>query len=232
MSTHIGVVLDMSGSMGYATDDTKGSVISYVKEIKKGIEDGIFNLTIFDTVFEEWVKDKPLKDVKIESVMSEYRPRGNTALYDAIGHTVRRMKKAIDRFDKSIVVIVTDGYENSSTIDDRKSINKLVNKLQKSGNWTFIYLGANVDSWAEANKIGIPRGNTAWYSYGKGQFRSAEAVALGTINLSASPRSASPDFFRTDAKTGTDFREEVFDVDQVLLSSSDTPVKKRSVNKS
>jgi len=207
MSTHVGVILDMSGSMGVAVDDTKGSISNYVKGLKKELKDGIFSFTIFDTVFENWVNSKPLKDIDIDNVLAKYQPRGWTALYDAIGVTVKKMKKNVDEFDRAILVIVTDGYENSSRKYDETKINKILTKLQKNGNWTVVFLGANIDSWAAARRIGIFDGNVAQYSYGKGQFRSSDALLRGTTHFYQSGAKATNSLF-ADAKLSQDYTED------------------------
>jgi hypothetical protein len=214
MHTHIGVVLDMSGSMNGFTEDTKGSVSSYVKEIKKEIKGGVFSLTAFDTVFENWIDSKPLSRVNIDEVLKKYRPRGWTALYDAIGNTISKMRKQMNEFDEAILVVITDGYENSSKKYTSDKIKKLVTKLQKKGNWTFVYLGADVDAWDESSKIGISWGNTAQYKKGARQKDTGIALAAATITRSYSPGKTTANFF-SDSGLPQNYEEE-FNADQVL----------------
>lgn len=201
---HIGYVLDMSGSMGVAVDDTKGSVASYIDKTKEEIPEARFNLTIFDTVFEKWVDDVPLRALDGKKVVAEYQPRGATALYDAIGKTIKSIKNKLEDGDKAIVVITTDGYENSSRKETKESILNKITKLTKKGNWTFIYLGTNVDAWAEADKIGILAGNTALYSYGKGQFRANDGLVFATASLARSSSGSSATAF---ADAGVDVKQ-------------------------
>jgi len=51
--------------------------------------------------------------------------------------------------------------ENSSTKHNQDCLKDLVSKLKKEGNWTFVFLGANQDSWATGNLIGVDAGNVA-----------------------------------------------------------------------
>jgi hypothetical protein len=206
MSTHIALILDKSGSMSVATQETKDSVVSYVKKVRKQITDAFFTLTAFNTKSETWVESQPLNEVKINSVLDKYIPTGSTALYDAVGSTIKKVRKVVGEQDKALVVIITDGQENSSVEYDRKKLNKLINKLTDKGNWTFIFLGANVDSWAEANKIGIAPGNVGQYTYGKGQFRSSDSLVHSTVALSASPNFSTETAF-ADAGQTQDFTE-------------------------
>jgi len=58
--------------------------------------------------------------------------------------------------------IMTDGEENSSTEYTRAAIFKLIRDREKEG-WAFVCLGANQDTWAASESIGIHRRNSANY---------------------------------------------------------------------
>jgi len=57
---------------------------------------------------------------------------------------------------------MTDGEENSSTEYTRAAIFKLIRDREKEG-WAFVCLGANQDTWAASESIGIHRRNSANY---------------------------------------------------------------------
>ena len=82
-----------------------------------------------------------------------YRPGGMTALYDAIGHTVLQTETRLDGEnrggEKVLVVVMTDGLENSSTDYDAHGIAELVRSYGERPNWTFVYLGAGHDTIEE-----------------------------------------------------------------------------------
>ena len=59
---------------------------------------------------------------------------------------------------KSLFIITTDGYENSSLEYTKDKIKKLI---EKHSNWEFIYLGADIDSYSEASLIGIKKERTS-----------------------------------------------------------------------
>lgn len=173
---HIGYVLDMSGSMLDGGKDVPNGVANYIEKTKKDSPESLFTLTIFDTVFETWVDSVPLSSVNGKELLSKYRPRGATALYDAVGDTIKKVKKQMNIGDKAFIVISTDGFENSSQIENEKTINKKITKLQKTGDWQFIFIGTNIDAWAAARKLGVFDGNVAVTSYGQGQFRAPNAT--------------------------------------------------------
>lgn len=225
---HIGYVLDMSGSMSDGGSDVPGGVANYIDSTKKEIPDASFTLTIFDTVFETWVDSLPLSAINGKELVRKYQPRGGTALYDAVGDTIEKIKRQMRAGDRAIVVITTDGEENSSRVENEKSINKKIKKLQKSGDWTFVFIGTEIDAWDAARKIGIYDGNVAVTSYGKGQFRSNTGAATATTTLYRSDSSSTPVAFAAAGvpQDYTNNAEEVFDVDSILgtTKSGDTSV--------
>jgi hypothetical protein len=60
------------------------------------------------------------------------------------------------------VVILTDGYENGSRQYTKAHIKDLIEAKTKEG-WTFVYLGANQDAFAEAGDLGISQNCTMNY---------------------------------------------------------------------
>src|SRR5262245_11109778 len=85
-----------------------------------------------------------------------------TALYDAIAHTVLRTDTRLQHNgrggDKVLVVVMTDGLENSSTDYDAHAIAELVRSYERRPNWTFVYLGAGHDSIAETRSTAARMG--------------------------------------------------------------------------
>lgn len=157
--TEIVFILDRSGSMYELTNDTIGGYNSYI-ESQKEVE-GSANLTtvLFDDKYEVLHDGIDIKDVK-PLTTKEYFTRGSTALLDAIGKTLATVGDRLANTDedkkpgKVLVVITTDGYENSSKEYTQKQIKDIID-LQTSRGWQFIFLGANVDSFDVAKGIGI-----------------------------------------------------------------------------
>jgi len=63
-----------------------------------------------------------------------------------------------------MVIIITDGQENSSTEFSKDKIKEMIEHQEKNYNWQFVFLGANQDSFAEAGSIGISLRGVANYS--------------------------------------------------------------------
>ena len=170
-------ILDNSGSMSMVQDATISSFNEYIQSLKKDKENTYkFQLTIF-------ADDIVTKDIcpidQVEPLTRETYPANgpSTALYDAACMTI---KEAQNNPGKNLVVILTDGEENSSREYNEKNFRDLVKKLEKKGNWTFTYLGANQDSYAVAQRFGFKKGNISNYT------TSAAGMASVLSNLTRS----------------------------------------------
>jgi uncharacterized protein YegL len=99
----------------------------------------------------------------------EYYVRGCTALLDAVGgavHHISNVHKYIreeDRPFKTIVVITTDGMENASRRYSYSEVKRMIRQKEEKDNWEFLFIGANIDAAAEADKIGIREERSANY---------------------------------------------------------------------
>ena len=62
--------------------------------------------------------------------------------------------------DGIVFVITTDGYENASKEFNKQQVKELI---QGHKDWEFIYIGANIDSYAEGSSIGIRKSNISNY---------------------------------------------------------------------
>lgn len=154
MDTDITVIIDRSGSMATRTSDTIGGFNAWLKETAKGQQQGDdvrISVTIFDHVVEQSVVGVPLRACpKLGSPENPYATRGSTALLDAVGDSLTLARKRVDKDTRGLAVIITDGYENASSKWDHARIATLMAKLEKTGRWSFVYMGAGIDAWANA----------------------------------------------------------------------------------
>lgn len=141
------LILDRSGSMEACLADTIGGFNAFLRE--QAVEGGTLSLVLFDHEYTLVYDKKPIGEVE-PLTDKTFVPRGATALLDAIGKTI----KAIEPNRKPIVAILTDGQENSSHKFTKAHVRDLITERQDKG-WTFLYLGANQDAFAEAGAIGI-----------------------------------------------------------------------------
>ena len=150
-------ILDKSGSMSGSEDNTISSFNEYLEKEKKNK----FNTKITTVLFSDNYKllHNRVEVSKVKDLTHEdYYVGGCTALYDALGNTINSMEKKDT--DKVLFIIITDGYENASKEYDNKMIKKLI---KKHSDWEFIYIGADIDSYASGGAIGIKKDNIANY---------------------------------------------------------------------
>lgn len=165
MKTMICLILDRSGSMAGRETDVIGGVNSFIEEQKKLPDPASVAFVRFDTqAIERFRPMMALSEVK-PLITDEFQPRGGTPLLDAVGQTVTALDEDWKREqpERCICVIVTDGQENSSREYTKSKIKELIQSRQDSGKWAFIYLGANVDAFAEACSMGISLSNIGGY---------------------------------------------------------------------
>ena len=156
------VILDKSGSMeairteainGY--NETLGSIKStQLKFIDT--QEHFVSLAAFCNCGIDMIYDMtPIKDAE-KLTREKYDPCCCTPLFDAIGKTVKELKRKTAEIEGAafLVTIITDGYENASKEWDSKSVAKLIDSCKEEG-WMFSFIGAGEDVVKVASKISI-----------------------------------------------------------------------------
>ena len=165
--TELVFILDKSGSMSGLESDTIGGFNSLLEKQKAEVGDVVVTTVLFNDKM-KYVHDRV--DIKSVNYMTrkDYTADGCTALLDAVGNTIKhiveKQKELKDEYlpSKTMVVITTDGMENSSREYDYPDIKKLIEKQKELG-WEFIFLGANIDVNREARRFGIDEDNAVQY---------------------------------------------------------------------
>ena len=160
--TQLVFILDRSGSMAGLESDTIGGFNAMLEKQKKEDGECIITTVLFDHEV-ELLHDRI--DIRAVKTMSEkeYMVRGSTALLDAIGKTIHKIGNAEKntaeeyRAEKVMVVIITDGEENSSRFYSLKEVKHMIERQKERYGWEFIFLGANIDAVETATRFGIDR---------------------------------------------------------------------------
>jgi len=157
-SIHSYILLDRTGSMEPIWSEALSSVNAYadgLATLDGGPRvDADITLAVFDAQdgfqFDVLRNDVDAEDWK-EVTNREVTPRGMTPLYDAIGRIVSLAEK--DRPDKAVIVIMTDGEENSSTELDKKAAKAALDRIRKKG-WEVVFLGTEFSNFNDAEGVG------------------------------------------------------------------------------
>lgn len=194
--THIAVVLDRSGSMDSIRSDTIGGFNRYLEDQKRLPGRATLTLVQFD---HEYLV--PYSFVPIQAVPAltgkTYIPRGNTALLNAIGRTIKDTGQRLselsegERPSKVLCVIITDGRENASQDEPdsrlrytKPQINEMITHQRQAYQWEFVFLAANQDAIQEGAAYGIAAHSSMTYAANAaGTANAFDSASINTSNL-------------------------------------------------
>ena len=186
------VVLDKSGSMSAIRAATVKGVGQFIRDTGKADPNAAFHLSMFDTVVTKAFSGEPISSV--ESIDRQYNPGGGTALLDAIGRAVKEVEDLPAIPKKVVFVVMTDGQENESREYTREAVKALIERHEDKDDWQFLFLGANLDAFDEAGKIGMRNAastSATWQPTSQGATAMHMSSSISTSNyLSGVTRSA------------------------------------------
>jgi len=181
----------------------------YLTSLKAKKTPIVFGLARFDSMHYVPADFKKLEEVKN---LTDYKPGAMTNLYDSIARAIKDAENyqshpASNGKYKNLMVIMTDGQENASQEYNQKKIFDLIKEKEKS-DWTFTFLGANQDSWASAEAMGVATGNSINFTATTTGTRSAFAAASAmTANYAMNTSGDNTKMF--NAKTVEQFNDDV-----------------------
>jgi uncharacterized protein YegL len=165
--TYVTIILDQSQSMCGTKAQAVQGYNEHVQQMKiNSKEQDIFCslITFNGDVFEHlWMEPA---DKLTEASAEDYKTEGSTALRDAVGYAIEKLKKTVTDPEAShLVIIVSDGEENASRHYSNSSLNELKDSVDKTGKWTFTYMGCD-DKYLQkiARDMKIPLSNMAKWS--------------------------------------------------------------------
>jgi|688.fasta_scaffold141708_4 Mg-chelatase subunit ChlD len=166
------MILDESGSMNGIRDATIEGFNGFITQQREDTQAGAVNLTFIKfeggnirTVY----NNQPIDQVAVLD-RKGYQPAGGTNLFDAIGYGMEQVSLSLrdiakDQRPAVIFCILTDGEENSSHKYNNQDIRSMV-ETAESKEWTFTFLGANIDAFAVGSSFGMRMSNTVSYNVG------------------------------------------------------------------
>jgi len=152
--THLTLVVDRSGSMSSFRDDAQGGIDTLLTE--QFADTGIFTYTLVEF-------DGEINTVsRLSSTHEPYTllPRGNTALFDAVGSEIIATGADLARLpeekrpEKILFAIVTDGHENASREFNLSRLRDMIATQERDYSWNFQFIGAEAAAW-QGQELGI-----------------------------------------------------------------------------
>ena len=163
----IAFIVDESGSMGAGREATMRGMNEQIQMVRNKFKDApgvepIVTVVKFNEHVNALYVNKTLNELS-EFTEETYTPNGGTAMYDAVGYVLNQLEsaKGINDEDSSVlVVVVSDGEENSSKEHTSQMIADRIKSFNETKRWTVTYLGANQDLTVVQAKTNVYAGNT------------------------------------------------------------------------
>jgi uncharacterized protein YegL len=216
---HLYVLLDRSGSMASMAEQVVAGFNKLLADQQADGHDARMTLVQFDShdPREVVANAVPIAEV-VPLTHDTFAPRGGTPLLDATGRLIGKASgRAVDLAaagslaEQVLFVTITDGEENQSCEFSRRQIIDLVQAKQEVG-WTFVFLGAGLDAYAEAGGMGYGAGSVqAWAPDGTGAALAFDSLSAKTRDFRAAARHGfalkRDDFFEGDKPAEDDRRK-------------------------
>ena len=147
--TKIIAVIDESGSMNTKIDQTISGFSEFMQKMVRDHSEASLTLIKFNDRITTVYTNKPVTQVQSLDIET-YTPHGMTALYDAVGEAAKLLSD-----EQTIVVIITDGEENSSKNYTNDEIKTIIKHLEATEKWSFIFLAENMKVHQQAQRMGV-----------------------------------------------------------------------------
>ncbi len=212
---HISVILDRTGSMESIRDDTIGGFNAFLEDQQSQPGTATLTLVQFDTEdpYEVVHHYMPIGDVP-KLTRKTYVPRSGTPLLDALGRGINDLEKGISdlaeeaRPSKVVMVVITDGHENSSKEFKKDQILKMVKERTEKDDWQFVFLSADLDGIDDARATGFVFDSSLMFDKsGKGARDAWSSLSKRTSEY-RSDRAKKIGFRRSDRKHPDDPNKE------------------------
>ena len=187
--TIVSFLLDETQSMGKIMGQTLEGFNTYISELREGSKDEVyFSLVTFSSRRTRKVYVGAGLNEVAELTPKDYQPGGYTPLVDAAMKTILATDEVLKQHPgaKVLVVIQTDGEENDSSEYTSHQLREAISRKEEEG-WRFTFIGAGIDSYAQASQLGFHSSNIGSYGMDRGATKAMFAsAASASVNYSNS----------------------------------------------
>jgi hypothetical protein len=209
--TLIAVLLDRSGSMETVKSDTEGGFNAFIDSQRGEPGEAVVTLAQFDYEYDVVYANKPIAEVP----RLELQPRGATALYDSLGRLITDVGAELAALPEQarpgnvIVVVFTDGHENSSREWTHEAITAAIKRQEAEFAWDFLFLGANMDAVAVGTALGFSSDKSmTWSSDDGGAVNAMASTSAYVSRRRAAPAGAAVAGFSEDDRREASGRKQ------------------------
>jgi hypothetical protein len=195
---YIGISRDHSGSMAYlaraaAKDYNENIAVIKDRALAEKQDTIVSVVKCGGNRAGEVVRDVVNSNVQMLQEVKNYDTPGNsTPLWDSVGELIEMFEKVPDANDPDVsflIMIITDGQENSSKRWTGQRLAAKIKELQGSDRWTFVFrvpLGHS----SFITEIGIPRGNVLEWETSERGMETASVMTRSAMSNYYSMRSS------------------------------------------
>lgn len=187
MKNYIGISRDHSGSMSViataAARDYNSNIASIKENSEKEKQDTIISVVecgvgSYGTV-QRNVVNSSISALKPIEESAYHAKGGSTPLLDSVGELIELFEKVPDAKDPNVsflVMVITDGMENSSRRWNATTLGKKIRELQATDHWSFVFRVPRGHSHY-LTSLGIPEGNILeWDQSERGMYAATVAT--------------------------------------------------------
>lgn len=158
--THVGLVLDASGSMSGLRHSTVRTIKEFFNSLKSDTDRVVVDLWQFDDEVKHLIDSVDVSTGSSKAIEG-YRTGGCTALYDAVCTRIDQLgakfsaMDELSRPDAVVFAILTDGYENASRKFTANDVKSRIELQSGTYSWDFRFLAANQDAVLAGSELGL-----------------------------------------------------------------------------
>lgn len=154
---HYYLVADRSGSMSDQIEEVRDEINKHLLELASDSKESNTHVRLHLLVFNsqlDWIFTGQSIDQVMPLTHQQYHAKGNTALFDAAGQAIEWASNScpneLDPEKEEVVIMIfSDGQENSSRKFDGEQFTQLVERHQARIGWTIAFSGCDLQGLSQ-----------------------------------------------------------------------------------